>query len=630
MWSRCFFPESELAPFFYDVDGDVRAGTVIVESVVNPPDAEILLASVRAKIPLGFNLTERFAIEAWPSGRFALIYVSPLTLFGVDSMQVFVTVVCNGEAFPLFSLIIRTKVITSPQFYNEPYHLEVNEKLSVGEILNTPLVVIDWDSEFIPPKMYIEDTNSPFEVVVEKHSQISAPVRKITANQTLSRRPTLVRLKLIKPIKHLPINLKLIAKAENSDKRISSTTIHIKSVKRTMRRHPKAHSTKIQKSMTAPVALQELVERNPESISQQLLKNWKTSSSERDSGIASFEQFPMEALRNSVTKESPPRFEHCSITVEMPENSAIGSYVTTLSVLDRKKWTKIDILNPDGTFEIHQDSGNVYIRDNRFIDRELLANLELVAKIRGSSHRTKCSRTHVTVVLLDENDNRPTFEKDKYVFVLSDKFLANAVVGTVRAIDIDEGEGGRVSYRFVNDSSLFIIRRRGQYGEIVTNSSLDGVKDFVLILEACDNAPPFWCSQIPVYFKISSSALSSTKNKSTKPTAILGSASPLVVSAINYTAPEATAEALTSTSNVLTTTIPKETWTETTRSGAEAGRTHSASSSSPAITSDELIQTSLLNDKSHADANKNTSTMASSKDLNEQHSSTREYGEDNE
>uniref|UniRef100_A0A158PA71 Cadherin domain-containing protein n=1 Tax=Angiostrongylus cantonensis TaxID=6313 RepID=A0A158PA71_ANGCA len=449
MWSRCFFPESELAPFFYDVDGDVRAGTVIVESVVNPPDAEILLAS--------FNLTERFAIEAWPSGRFALIYVSPLTLFGVDSMQVFVTVVCNGEAFPLFSLIIRTKVITSPQFYNEPYHLEVNEKLSVGEILNTPLVVIDWDSEFIPPKMYIEDTNSPFEVVVEKHSQISAPVRKITANQTLSRRPTLVRLKLIKPIKHLPINLKLIAK----------------------------------KSMTAPVALQELVERNPESISQQLLKNWKTSSSEPDSGIATFEQFPMEALRNSVTKESPPRFEHCSITVEMPENSAIGSYVTTLSVLDRKKWTKIDILNPDGTFEIHQDSGNVYIRDNRFIDRELLANLELVAKIRGSSHRTKCSRTHVTVVLLDENDNRPTFEKDKYVFVLSDKFLANAVVGTVRAIDIDEGEGGRVSYRFVNDSSLFIIRRRGQYGEIVTNSSLDGVKDFVLILEACDNAPPF-------------------------------------------------------------------------------------------------------------------------------------------
>ncbi|VDO17296.1 unnamed protein product [Haemonchus placei] len=97
----------------------------------------------------------------------------------------------------------------------------------------------------------------------------------------------------------------------------------------------------------------------------------------------------------------------------MPENSEAGTLVTILNVLNRKKWTMIDMVNPDGTFEIRQKTGEVFIRDNRIMDRELFTNLELVAEIHGSSHLTKCARTRVNVELLDQNDNRPTFEKEK-------------------------------------------------------------------------------------------------------------------------------------------------------------------------------------------------------------------------
>ncbi|KAK6042002.1 hypothetical protein COOONC_20494 [Cooperia oncophora] len=123
--------------------------------------------------------------------------------------------------------------------------------------------------------------------------------------------------------------------------------------------------------------------------------------------------------------DSATRFEKCAISVSMPENSEVGTLVTTLKVLNRKKWTIIDMVDPDGTFEIRQKTGEVIIRDNRIMDRELFTNLELVAEIHGSSHMTKCARTRVNVELLDQNDNRPTFEKEKYVV------LPMSLLGTI-------------------------------------------------------------------------------------------------------------------------------------------------------------------------------------------------------
>ncbi|KAK6027031.1 hypothetical protein OSTOST_06977 [Ostertagia ostertagi] len=126
-------------------------------------------------------------------------------------------------------------------------------------------------------------------------------------------------------------------------------------------------------------------------------------------------RLPIITSESSRHNESSTRFEKCAISVSMPENSEVGTLVTTLKVLNRKKWTLIDMVDPDGTFEIRQKTGEVVIRDNRIMDRELFTNLELVAEIHGSSHLTKCARVRVNVELLDQNDNRPTFEKEKYV-----------------------------------------------------------------------------------------------------------------------------------------------------------------------------------------------------------------------
>ncbi|KAK6034227.1 hypothetical protein COOONC_28268 [Cooperia oncophora] len=97
----------------------------------------------------------------------------------------------------------------SLQFYNEPYNVELNETLTIGDTVETPVVVVNWDSEESPPKLYFEEYDAPFKVMTGKRP--NSTVTKEGANQTTSREPTVVLLKLVKPITHLPITLKLIA-----------------------------------------------------------------------------------------------------------------------------------------------------------------------------------------------------------------------------------------------------------------------------------------------------------------------------------------------------------------------------------------------------------------------------------
>ncbi|PIO74958.1 cadherin domain protein [Teladorsagia circumcincta] len=297
--------------------------------------------------------------------------------------------------------------IDRPQFYNEPYHVEVNESLSVGDTVETPVVVVDWESEDSPPKLHLEDSDSPFKIVTEKRQK--SPVMKVGSNKTSSREPAIVLLKLVKPITHLPMTVKLVA--ENSQDSASETLIHLHGKTRTDKKRAKAHSSLIQ-------------------------------------------------------------------------------------------WTLIDMVDPDGTFEIRQKTGEVVIRDNRIMDRELFTNLELVAEIHGSSHLTKCARVRVNVELLDENDNRPTFEKEKYVDFQKFQLM------------LPGGEAGHVSYSLLNSSVPFEIRPKGKDGEIVATSEYDGSQEvYDLVVEARDNAPPFLSSQIPVDILVPKSVVSLAANK---------------------------------------------------------------------------------------------------------------------
>ncbi|KAK6750685.1 hypothetical protein RB195_002572 [Necator americanus] len=876
----CFFPEFELRPFFYDVNSDVAPWTAIVETIVDPPDARILLASVRSEIPVGINFTERFTLVSSPTGRFSLHSVLPLTLPPqLNRTKLYVTVVCNDEAFALFTVRVTSVDNGTPQFYNEPYYVDVNESLRVGETVITPVVVIDWDSNHAVPRLRIQGVDSPFKVVTKLSNSTTPPIQKVGSNHTETRQPTLVLLKLVKPITRLPITLKLVAEDVDDCDRSSVTSIHIRakpkpkaghpgkfsaetqipnpqhreSVPKTEQRSeittqeplssteysaetdntgvldeetaegdklvktgkdnesepenslfPVDHATIFPKSIKTgeqSIEIEEKsleIEKNAEEFTTQTLnsptehpelplnprrnkdnlykqedvpvmsaKDEQSSSIDQDSfppqksstnseqlekinehlsaekdeaeeivvdstqiptehsrklpkaknrnsqlikqedipivqstvkqydkvtAQSSIPEDPTSAIKSTEPKErrvteadkpissenesefqvqsmssspdvvsvqdeqfidqdSPPSQklstnseqlekieEHFGTEKDEPEEAEeVGELITQASLLpiertlnlpiarkhnsqliaqedtvqstaeqddevitarsipkdhvDRTKsvetkgqrsneaeepvneekdtdfevhslspflevstnvpkkiksrnlfveygndvsesstrfekcamrvsmpenseWTMIDMVNPDGTFEINQGTGEVFIRDNRIMDRELFSQLELVAEIHGSTHMTKCARTRVTVELLDVNDNKPAFEKEMYNFLISDEFPVEGSVGIVRARDIDEvndvlGEAGRVTYRLLNDSVPFEIRKKGKDGEIFTTAELFGSEEFQFIVEARDNAEPFLSSEVPVNILVTSSGLKS-------------------------------------------------------------------------------------------------------------------------
>jgi hypothetical protein len=43
----CSFPESEVEPFFFDVRADTLPDSVIVDTVVEPPDAKLKIVNIR-------------------------------------------------------------------------------------------------------------------------------------------------------------------------------------------------------------------------------------------------------------------------------------------------------------------------------------------------------------------------------------------------------------------------------------------------------------------------------------------------------------------------------------------------------------------------------------------------------
>lgn len=75
---------------------------------------------------------------------------------------------------------------------------------------------------------------------------------------------------------------------------------------------------------------------------------------------------------------------------------------------------------------------------------------------------------NITVVVQDENDNDPQFEKSTY----HAKVLENVTVGTtvlvVRAIDLDLDLNAQIVYSLKNESNS-VFRINNRTGAIVTN-----------------------------------------------------------------------------------------------------------------------------------------------------------------
>ncbi|CAH1176398.1 unnamed protein product [Phaedon cochleariae] len=196
-------------------------------------------------------------------------------------------------------------------------------------------------------------------------------------------------------------------------------------------------------------------------------------------------------------------------TVEVLENAATKDYlVMTVKAIDKDdhdngKVTyhfKVDNVNVQETTEFSINPTTGELKTKQILDREMKPKYQLilVARDHGSPKWYETIR-HLTVLLVDENDNRPEFPGSKstnpYHFFVLENNPKNILIGQVKALDRDEGNHAKVYYYILsgNSEDAFYLDRTD--GGIYANKSFDReqTEEYDLLVIA-NNDPNFLVS----------------------------------------------------------------------------------------------------------------------------------------
>nr|CAD2169265.1 unnamed protein product [Meloidogyne enterolobii] len=146
----CHFPESEERPFFIDIPSGPPPRSILLDTVVEPPDAKLEIANVRSNNLAQEQIHDWLSLEKRPNGQFLLfsndiISQTSSTTTSVNSSLklpaypssineslLYVTVRCNGRLYPLLTVRLLTHNLHAPEWWI--HGIRVAEDSIAGEI----------------------------------------------------------------------------------------------------------------------------------------------------------------------------------------------------------------------------------------------------------------------------------------------------------------------------------------------------------------------------------------------------------------------------------------------------------------------------------------------------------------
>ncbi|XP_019620041.1 PREDICTED: protocadherin Fat 4-like [Branchiostoma belcheri] len=177
------------------------------------------------------------------------------------------------------------------------------------------------------------------------------------------------------------------------------------------------------------------------------------------------------------------------------ENAPRGTPVLTVTASDKDEGENAEfvyVLKPSDVFTIDGSTGYITVSNSSILDRETNNNftLEVYAVETNTSEKYPSPKSTVTITLLDENDNSPTFTADTYEAAVPENAAPGVFVTQVTATDRDSGTNGEIIYSIVFASSdgkdKFSISPSD--GNITVSGRLDAdtVESYVVVVMAAD------------------------------------------------------------------------------------------------------------------------------------------------
>ncbi|XP_039632250.1 protocadherin-10-like [Polypterus senegalus] len=130
----------------------------------------------------------------------------------------------------------------------------------------------------------------------------------------------------------------------------------------------------------------------------------------------------------------------------------------------------------------------------RTLDREKQAVHNLILTALDCGKPALSGSINITVNILDDNDNAPTFERQIYEVEVPENTLIGTTFITLNATDADEGSNAELLYSFsppTSEKAKIKFRLNSRTGELSVSELLDFEKshEFELFVQAKDNGP---------------------------------------------------------------------------------------------------------------------------------------------
>ncbi|XP_062055036.1 protocadherin-23 [Lepus europaeus] len=145
--------------------------------------------------------------------------------------------------------------------------------------------------------------------------------------------------------------------------------------------------------------------------------------------------------------------------------------------------------NEDGVFSLCSHSGQLTVKDPRFLDFEVRNEVQLIVLAESGGQR---AYSKVAVLIQDANDNLPRFGQSVYQASVSEGQSHNTHVVQVFATDLDSGLNGLLEYSLVSGNHEEVFQIDALSGVVTTRVVLDyeSSSSYSLTVQATDRGLP--------------------------------------------------------------------------------------------------------------------------------------------
>ncbi|XP_036431563.1 protocadherin alpha-C2-like [Colossoma macropomum] len=183
------------------------------------------------------------------------------------------------------------------------------------------------------------------------------------------------------------------------------------------------------------------------------------------------------------TNDNAPKFDKESYTINLSENSPIGSLVVKLNATDLDEGTNSDINysfslytseKTQETFTLNPNNGEIRVKEMINYEDFKIYDMEILATDKGTNALSgKCK---VRIIITDMNDNHPEISIKSFTSPVKEDMAVGTVIAVVSVSDKDSGENGQIDIHISDELPFTLKESSDNYFELVVSEPLDREK----------------------------------------------------------------------------------------------------------------------------------------------------------